>query len=136
MLVPGLAVIVFVVLVFILLFIAADRLPNPYQRYFAYFFLVVSSIELVFIIWILGYVAISDWTLWGLSFNDFWKEQLSAIYFIKEWLYSWFWNDLLNIVFVFLPAVVFLTIRTALTTFLGLWALASSRRKGLSSSGR
>lgn len=129
MLVFGLAAIFFVVLVFVLLFIAADRLPNPYQKYFAYVFLVASAIELVILVWILVYVAISDWTLWGLSFNDFWKDQLSAIYFIKEWLYSWFWNGLLDIFFVFLPAVVFLTVRTALTTFLGLWALAGSRAR-------
>jgi hypothetical protein len=67
--------------------------------------------------------------LWSLSFDAFWREQLPAIYFIKEWLYSWIWNDFLNLFFVFMPAVVFLTIRTMLTTFLGIWALAASKRK-------
>jgi hypothetical protein len=129
MLTFGLAAIFFVVVLFVLLFIAADRLPNPYQKYFAYVFLAASAIELVILVWILVYVATSDRTLWGLSFNDFWKDQLSAIYFIKEWLYSWFWNDLLDIFLEFLPAVVFLTARTALTTFLGFWALAGSRAR-------
>ena len=76
-----------------------------------------------------GYALSSDWTLWSLSFNDFWKEQLSAIYFIKEWFYTWFWNDFLDLLFVFLPAVVFLGIRTTFTTVLGFWALAVSRKQ-------
>ena len=45
MLVFGLAAILFVVLIFFLLFTLADRLPNPYQKYFAYVFLVASAIE-------------------------------------------------------------------------------------------
>jgi len=83
---------------------------------------------LLVLIWVLVFVAISDWSLWGLSFDDFWREQLSAIYFIKEWLYSWLWNDVLNLFFVFMPAVVFLTLRTTITTVLGFWALAASKR--------
>ena len=129
MLVAGLVGLIFVVLAFFLLFLIADSLPNPHIKYFGYFFIFVSSIELLILIWVLIYIAISDWTLWSLSFDAFWREQLSAIYFIKEWLYSWFWNDLLNLFLVFLPAVVFLTIRTTLTTILGVWALAASKRK-------
>jgi len=129
MLVTSLVAIVFVIWVIFLLFLIADSLPNPYQMFFGYFFIFVSAVELLILFWIFIYVAVSDWTLWSLSFDAFWREQLSPIYFIKEWLYSWFWNDLLNIFFVFLPAVVFLTIRTAFTTYLGFWALAASRRK-------
>ncbi len=129
MLVAGLVAIVFVVLGILLLFLIADSLPNQFQIYFGYFFIFVSSVELFILFWVVIYAAISDWTLWSLSFNDFWKEQLTVIYFIKEWLYSWLWNDFLNIFFVFLPAVVFLTLRTAFTTYLGFWALAASKRK-------
>ncbi len=82
---------------------------------------------MLILFWVLVYIAISDWSLWGLSFDVFWREQLSVIYFIKEWLYSWFWNDVLNFFFVFLPAVVFLTLRTTITTVLGFWALAASK---------
>ena len=128
MLVTGLAAIVFVALTIFLLFMIAGSLPNPYQKLFGYFFIIVSAIELLILFWIFVYVAISDWTLWSLSFNAFWREQLSAIYFIKEWLYSWLWNDFLNIFFEFPPAVVFLIIRTVITTYLGFWALAASRR--------
>jgi len=130
MLVAGLVAIVFVVLGIFLLFLIADSLPNPYQKHFGYFFIFVSSVELLVLFWVVIYAAISDWTLWSLSFDDFWKEQLTPIYFIKEWFYSWLWNDFLNIFFVFLPAVVFLTLRTAFTTYLGFWALAASKRTG------
>lgn len=124
----GLVALVVVVFAFFLLFGVAEALPDPFQRYFGYFMLFVSTIELILLAWVLVVVATSEWTLLSLSIDDFWREQLSALYFIKEWLYSWFWNDFLNIFFVFLPAVVFLTIRTVLTTFLGMWALAASKR--------
>jgi hypothetical protein len=126
--VPVLLAIVFAVFAMFLLFVMADSLPNPYQRFFGYFMIFVSTLELLILFWVLIVIAISDWTLWGLSFDDFWREQLSAIYFIKEWVYSWFWNDILNVFLVFLPAVVFLTLRTTFTTFLGFWALTASKR--------
>ena len=130
MLVAGLVAFVFAGLAIFLLIISADSLSNTFLRYLGYFLIFASSVELLILFWVLIYIALSDWSLWGLSFDDFWREQLSALYFIKEWLYSWFWNDLLNFFFVFLPAVVFLTLRTTITTILGFWALAASKRKG------
>jgi len=122
--------IAFVALVIFLLVSNVDSLPKRFLKIFGYFLLSVSFVELVIFFWIFVYIAISDWSLWSLSFDAFWREQLSAIYFIKEWLYSWFWNDFLNFFFVFLPAVVFLTLRTTITTVLGFWALTASRRQG------
>jgi hypothetical protein len=128
MLVAGLVLIVLGGLIIYLLVSNVDSLPRPFLEFLGYLLLIVSTIELVFLIWILVYIWISPWTLWSLSFDAFWREQLSFIYFIKVWLYSWFWNDLLNLIFVFLPAVVFLTIRTTLTTVLGFWALNAAKR--------
>ncbi len=54
--------------------------------------------------------------------------QLTAIYFVKQWLYTWFWNDLLDFFFVFTPAVVYLSVRTTLTSVLGFWLVAASKR--------
>ena len=129
MLVAGMVTIAFVGLVIFLLVRSVDSLSKRFLRFLGVFLLCASSIELLILFWVLVYIAISDWSLWSLSFDVFWREQLSAIYFIKEWLYSWFWNDLLNFFFVFLPAVVFLTLRTTITTVIGLWALAASNRK-------
>ncbi|MDH3378793.1 MAG: hypothetical protein OEQ39_17855, partial [Gammaproteobacteria bacterium] len=128
MLVAGMAGLVFLGLVIFLLVSNVDSLSRQFLSGLGYFLLVVSTLELLVLFWVLVYIAISDWSLWGLSFDAFWREQLSAIYFIKEWLYSWLWNDLLNFFFVFLPAVVFLTLRTIITTVLGFWALAASKK--------
>ncbi len=128
MLVAGLVVIAFGGLVIFLLVSNVESLPKPFLKFFGYFLISISSVELLILFWVLVYIAISDWSLWSLSIDVFWREQLSAIYFIKEWLYSWLWNDLLNLFFVFLPAVVFLTLRTTITTVLGFWALAASKR--------
>jgi len=130
MLVAGIVAIVFVGLVIVLLVSNADSLPKQFLKILGYFLLCVSSVELLILVWVLAYIAYSDWSLWSLSFDVFWREQLSAIYFIKEWLYSWFWNDFLNLFFVFMPAVVFLTLRTTITTVLGFWALSASKRQG------
>ncbi len=128
MLVAGMVAIAFVGLVIFLLVSSVDSLPNQFLKVLGYFLLCASSVELLILFWVLAYIAISEWSLWSLSFDVFWREQLSAIYFIKVWLYSWFWNDLLNLFFVFLPAVVFLTLRTTITTVIGFWALAASKR--------
>jgi hypothetical protein len=128
MLVAGMVGIAFLGLVIYLLVSNVDSLSKRFLRIIGYFLLCVSALELLILSWVLVYVAISDWSLWSLSFDAFWREQLSAIYFIKEWLYSWLWNDLLNFFFVFLPAVVFLTLRTIITTVLGFWALTESKK--------
>jgi len=128
MLVAGMVTIAFVGLVIFLLVRSVDSLSKPFLRFLGVFLLCASSLELLILFWVLVYIAISDWSLWSLSFDVFWREQLSAIYFVKEWLYSWFWNDVLNFFFVFLPAVVFLTLRTTITTVIGFWALAASKR--------
>ncbi|MDX2411878.1 MAG: hypothetical protein QNK34_07975 [Woeseiaceae bacterium] len=130
MLVAGMVGIAFLGLIIFLLVSNVDSLSRQFLKILGYFLLCVSALELLILLWVLVYVAISDWSLWGLSFDAFWREQLSAIYFIKEWLYSWLWNDLLNFFFVFLPAVVFLALRTTITTVLGFWALTESKKSG------
>jgi hypothetical protein len=128
MLLAGLVGIVFIGLLVYLLIIFAGAMPNALLKFLGYFLLIVSCIEVALLIWILTFIGISDWSLWGLSVNDFWKEQLYPVYFVKEWIYSWMWNDLLDFFLAFLPAVVFLVLRTTLTSVLGFWALAASKR--------
>jgi hypothetical protein len=128
MLVAGTVGIAFLGLVIFLLVSNVDSLSRQFLKIIGYLLLCVSSLELLILFWIFVYIAISDWSLWSLSFDAFWRDQLSAIYFIKEWLYSWFWNDFLNFFFVFLPAVVFITLRTIITTVLGFWALTESKK--------
>jgi len=128
MFVAGLAVIAFAAVILFLFLRYGARLPRFWLRAIGHFLLTVSVLESVLIVWILVYVWNSDWTWGTLSFNDFWREQLTPIYPFKEWLYSWFWNDFLDVLFVFLPALVFLGFRTAFTTGLGIWSLSLARR--------
>ena len=128
MLIAGVFILFSTAMIIGLLVLYARLIPQSILRFLGIFLLVISSIESVLIVWILVYIWNSDWTLWNLSFNDFWKEQLTFIYFIKEWLYTWFWNDFLNLLFAFLPAVVFLLIRTMFTTVIGIWFLKLSRQ--------
>ena len=83
MLLAGMVGIVFVGLVIVLLVSNADSLPKQFLKIFGYFLLCVSSVELLILFWVLAYIAYSDWFLWSLSFDVFWREQLSAVYFIK-----------------------------------------------------
>ena len=128
MLVAGLPVLAVVGLILFLFVRYAARIPRPWLKGFGHFMLYVSLIESVLIVWILVYVWNTDWTWWTLSFNDFWREQLAPIYFIKQWLYSWLWNDMLDVLFVFLPALVFLVVRTSFTTYLGIRSLTLAKR--------
>ena len=128
MLIAGVVTLLLTAMIIALLVLYARLIPKTILRFLAIFMLVISAIESALIVWVLVYIWNSDWTLWSLSFNDFWREQLTFIYFIKEWLYTWIWNDFLNLFFVFLPALVFLPIRTIFTTVVGIWFLKLSRQ--------
>jgi len=127
MMIAGIVVLALVALIIGLLMLYARRIPKRIQRFLGRLLLFVSAVETILIIWILIFVWNSGWPLWELSFNDFWQEELMLIYFIKEWMYTWLWNDLLNLIFVFLPAVVFLALRTVFTTVIGIWFLKLSQ---------
>jgi len=129
-LIATLFILILMVFVLCLLFAYGSDFPQAVQRFLAIFFLVISALEIVLIIWVLIYVLVSDWSLWGLSFDEFWRSQLAIIYPFKEWLYTWLWNELLDLLFVFLPAVVFLSIRTVFTTVIGIWFLKLSKVQG------
>jgi len=128
MIVAGISLLVLVTLIIGLVVQYAFLIPRQALKFLGSLLLVISTLETMLLVWILVYVWRYDLSIWGLSFNDFWKAQLTPIYFLKEWLYTWFWNDLLNLIFVFLPAVVFLSVRTIFTTAIGIWFLKLSRK--------
>ena len=128
MLIAALVMMLVAGLVIFLFYRYAQRIPKQSLKLIGYFLVAISCIESVLIIWLLLYVWNSEWALWDISMNDFWREQLSAIYFVKEWLYSWMWNNLLDLFLVILPAIVFLGIRTTTTTILGFWSLALAKK--------
>lgn len=104
-----------------------DVFPKGFIRGFGYFLLIASTIQTLLLLWVLEIILIGDGE-WGLSLNEFWKVHLSAIYFIREWIYTWFWNDLLDFFWSFLPAIVFLFVRSTISTILGMWFISVSKR--------
>lgn len=126
-LVPAFTVLVLVRLVIFSLVRSADSLPKSFLKFLGYYLLVGSTLERLLLGWVVIYIAFGD-ASWGLSTNEFWKDQLSGIYFVKEWLYSWVWNDMLNFILAYFLAILFLAMRTTLTTLVALWALSASRR--------
>ena len=86
MIVAGVSLVVLVALILGLLIRYAFLIPRQALKFLGRFLLVVSTLETMLIVWILVYVWQYDLSLWDLSFNDFWKEQLTSLYFLKEWL--------------------------------------------------
>ena len=127
MFVAAFAVLVLAGLVIFALVRNADSLPKSFLKFLGYYLLAGSTIELLLLGWAVIYIAFGD-ASWDLSTNEFWKQQLSDIYFVKEWLYSWVWNGMLNFFLAYLPAILFLARRTTVSTLVGLWALSASRQ--------
>lgn len=46
---------------------------------------------------------------------------------VKLWVYSWFWNDLLDFLWS-LPAAIMVTLKLIINSWLGLWLLPKARK--------
>ena len=93
---------------------------NKAGLYFAYILIYTSPIQVVFILWQLWIVLTSDYTFFGLSTKEFLVDNLK---FLHDWIYSWFWNALLDFFYQF-PALVMSTLKLVVNTWLGYWLLA------------
>jgi len=93
---------------------------NKAGLYFAYILIYTSPIQVGFILWQLWIVLTSDYTFFGLSTKEFLVDNLK---FLHDWIYSWFWNALLDFFYQF-PAVVMSTLKLVVNTWLGYWLLA------------
>ena len=93
---------------------------NKAGLYFAYILIYTSPIQVGFILWQLWIVFTSDYTFFGLSTKEFLVDNLK---FLHDWIYSWFWNALLDFFYQF-PALVMSTLKLVVNTWLGYWLLA------------
>ena len=93
---------------------------NKAGLYFAYILIYTSPIQVGFILWQLWIVLTSDYTFFGLSTKEFLVDNLK---FLHDWIYSWFWNALLDFFYQF-PALVMSTLKLIVNTWLGYWLLA------------
>ena len=92
---------------------------NKVGLYFAYILIYTSPIQVGFILWQLWIVFTSDYTFFGLSTKEFLVDNLK---FLHDWVYSWFWNALLDFFYQF-PALVMSTLKLVVNTWLGYWLL-------------
>jgi hypothetical protein len=92
---------------------------NKAGLYFAYMLIYTSPIQVGFILWQLWIVFTSDYTFFGLSTKEFLVDNLK---FLHDWVYSWFWNALLDFFYQF-PALVMSTLKLVVNTWLGYWLL-------------
>jgi hypothetical protein len=92
---------------------------NKAGLYFAYILIYTSPIQVGFILWQLWIVFTSDYTFFGLSTKEFLVDNLKFLY---DWVYSWFWNALLDFFYQF-PALVMSTLKLVVNTWLGYWLL-------------
>ena len=92
---------------------------NKVGLYFAYILIYTSPIQVGFILWQLWIVLNSDYTFFGLSTKEFLVDNLK---FLHDWIYSWFWNVLLDFFYQF-PALVMTTLKLVVNTWLGYWLL-------------
>jgi len=92
---------------------------NKAGLYFAYILIYTSPIQVGFILWQLWIVFTSDYTFFGLSTKEFLVDNLK---FLHDWIYSWFWNALLDFFYQF-PALVMSTLKLVVNTWLGYWLL-------------
>jgi len=73
-------------------------------------------------LWGIGIVTVTDYSILSLSNIEFITNYLGFLLFIVEWLYTWFWNALLDWVFS-LPAILHASLKAVVSTWLGLWIL-------------
>ena len=92
---------------------------NKAGLYFAYILIYTSPIQVGLILWQLWIVFTSDYTFFGLSTKEFLVDNLK---FLHDWVYSWFWNALLDFFYQF-PALVMSTLKLVVNTWLGYWLL-------------
>ncbi|MDG2072657.1 MAG: hypothetical protein P8J55_13260 [Pseudomonadales bacterium] len=94
---------------------------------FAYFLIITSPIQIGFLLWIIGIVITTDYSLISLTGYDFFREYLTIFYFVYEWLYTWAWHVLLNFMFG-LPVAAVVTLKLITNSCVAVWILSVTRQ--------
>ena len=91
-------------------------------RVLAYICLWTTPLQVACVLWGIGIVTVTDYSILSLSNIEFITNYLGFLLFIVEWLYTWFWNALLDWVFS-LPAILHASLKAIVSIWLGLWIL-------------
>ncbi len=102
-----------------------EILVNKLLLWFAYFLIFTTPIQIFFCLWVYSFLFYSDYGLLTFSTSDF-MDQTFLVY-IKLWMYSWFWNGFLDLVWS-LPATIIVTLKLIVNSWLGFWLLPIARR--------
>jgi len=94
---------------------------------FAYFLIFTTPFQVGFLLWALWVVSTTDYSFISLTVHVFLHEYLSFIIFFYEWLFTWLWNDLLDLIFG-LPMIILVTMKLLVNTWLGFWLLSVCRQ--------
>ena len=92
---------------------------------FAYFLVYTTPIQLFFCFWVYSFLFTTEHSLLSFTTSEFYD--LTFLKHIKTWLYSWFWNDLLDLLWS-LPAAIMETLKFIINTWLGFWLLPIAKR--------
>tara|TARA_B100000035_G_C20946792_1_gene530122 strand:+ start:214 stop:525 length:312 start_codon:yes stop_codon:yes gene_type:complete len=98
---------------------------NKAILYLAYFLIWTTPVQLLFLVWIYSYVLSVNYSLLSFSTADF--MDLTFLRIVKAWMYSWFWNDFLDLVWG-LPAAIMITLKLLVNAALGAWLLPVAKK--------
>ena len=87
---------------------------------FAYFLIVTTPIQIAFCLWIFFFLMSPDYSFFSFSTSEF--MDLTFLKYLKAWIYSWLWNDFLDVIWS-LPAALMSLLKLIINTWLGIWLL-------------
>ena len=97
-----------------------------FLRVFAYICIWTTPFQIALVLWGIGIVAVTDYSILSLSNIEFIRNYLGFLLPIIERAYTWFWIAFLDWVFS-LPIILHQTVKAIVTTWLGLWILKNTR---------
>ena len=93
-----------------------------FLRVVAYICIWTTPFQVLFILWGIGIVTVTDYGILSLSNIEFLRNYLGFFLPIIDWLYTWFWNAFLDWL-LSLPMILHGTLKAIVSTWLGFWIL-------------
>jgi len=102
-----------------------ETLVAKFLLWFAYFLIVTTPIQIFFCLWVYSFLFSAEYNLLNFSTSEFLDK--TFLIYIKVWIYSWFWKDLLDFIWG-LPAGIMVTLKLLINTWLGFWLLPIAKK--------
>ena len=98
---------------------------NRLLLWFTYFLIVTTPIQIAICLWIFSFLMSPDYSFFSFSTSEF--MDLTFLKYLKVWIYSWLWNDFLDVIWS-LPAALMSLLKLIINTWLGIWLLPIARK--------